>query len=294
MQIWHKSVLREECLSFVKRYDVGKLVDCNLGEGGHARYFLENKEDLHIIGVDCDDEIIERARENLSGYDGRIEFISSWADSYLRSLPDESVDCVFFDLGISMFHYREAGRGFSFSDDESLDMRLCRSDALTAYDVVNRYPESKLADVIYEYSDERKSRRIARRIAEERRKGKIRTSMQLAEIVRSAFAPFEIRRSAIDVATKTFQAIRIEVNGELVRLKDELDSAARVIAKGGLIMVISFHSLEDRIVKRKFKEIAAEGGFEIILKKPIAPGDEERNDNPASRSAKLRIVRRAL
>ncbi len=294
MRTWHKSVLKEECLSFVKRYNVGEMVDCNLGEGGHARYFLENKGDLHIVGVDCDEEIMGRAKENLSGYAGRIEFVNSWADSYLRSLKEESVDCVFFDLGVSMFHYREAGRGFSFSDDESLDMRLCRNDALTAYDVVNGYPESKLADVIYEYSDERKSRRIARRIAEERKKGRIRTSMQLAEIVRSAFAPFEIRRSAIDAATKTFQAIRIEVNGELIRLKDELDSAAGVIAKGGLIMVISFHSLEDRIIKLKFKELAAEGGFEMILKKPIAPGDAERNDNPASRSAKLRIVRRAL
>ncbi len=294
MQSYHTSVLKDECFSFVKRFDVRRLVDCNLGEGGHAKYFLENKPDLFITGIDCDAGIMDRAKENLCEQDGRICFLNSWADAALAEMPDESEGCVFFDLGISMYHYKGSDRGFGFSKDERLDMRLCESDSLTAYDVVNGYSEKDLAKIIFEYSDERKSRRIAAKIVEERKKGRICTSKQLAETVRTAFSPFEIRKSGIDVATKTFQAIRIEVNNELGRLKSELDCALRVIGKGGIVMVISFHSLEDRIVKYRFRQAAADGCYEIITKKPLTASDAELESNPASRSAKLRVIRRTI
>ena len=200
-----------------------------------------------------------------------------------------AVDLVLFDLGISVFHYEESNRGFSLRKQEELDMRLNESEGLTARDVVNTYPEQKLADVIFRYGEERYSRRIAAAICEERRKHSIETTDALADVVYRA-VPQEYRHLRFHPATKTFQAIRIEVNGELDRIERALEGAMNALRPGGRIAVITFHSLEDRPVKWFFRNHTDK--LEILTKKPIVPTEQECKENPPSRSAKLRVIER--
>ena len=197
---------------------------------------------------------------------------------------------ILFDLGISVYHYVESERGFSFAHDERLDMRLNAEQELSAEDIVNIYPETELANIIYKYGEERYSRRIAERICRERLEKRITTAKQLADIIASA-VPAAYRYGRINPATRTFQAIRIEVNKELDRIEPALKEAVRVVKKGGRIGVITFHSLEDRKVKWFFKDEASENNtISILTKKPICPSEEETSVNSPSRSAKLRIV----
>ncbi len=292
MEFLHYPVMHDEVLSLLTlpgdRDSV--LIDCTTGEGGHSKLFLEKYPRVSVIGLDRDSEIQKKAVERLKEYTTRFQPVNTWFNDYLSSRESESADAVLFDLGISIFHYEESERGFSFRKDEELDMRLDTSQSLTAGTVVNEYREETLADVIYRYGEERYSRRIARAICEYREKKKIETSRELADIIWSS-VPREYRYGRIHPATRTFQALRIEVNRELDRIEPALTEALRVLRKGGRVAVITFHSLEDRIVKWTFKDRAEKyGDIRILTKKPVVPTDRECDENPPSRSSKLRVV----
>lgn len=309
MEIIHTSVMKQEVLSYLAPDGSdGLLVDCTLGEGGHTEAFLERYAGLRAVGLDADRAIMDRARERLSRFGARVRFENRWFDEYFRAYPQDlpRPDRILMDLGISSFHYESSGRGFSFQKDEPLDMRLSSGLETSAADIVNGSGESELADLIYEYGEERFSRRIARAVVERRKTGPIRTSAELADLVRGA-VPAQYRHGRIHPATKTFQALRIAVNGELDRLRSALSAAVGALAPGGLIGVITFHSLEDRIVKQFFRDkrkgctcppdapICNCGGkpvLEAVTKKPVVPSEEETRTNPPSRSAKLRVSRK--
>ncbi len=292
MEILHYPVMHEEVLEnlTLPRDRETVLIDCTTGEGGHTKLFLESYPLVTVIGLDRDSEIQKKAIERLKEYGDRFRPVNTWFNDYLSSRDSESADGILFDLGISIFHYEESERGFSFRKDEELDMRLDSSQSLSAETIVNEYSEEELADVIYKYGEERYSRRIARAIGERRKEKRIKTSKELGEIIWAA-VPREYRYGRIHPATRTFQALRIEVNRELDRIEPALTEAMRVLKKGGRIAVITFHSLEDRIVKWTFKDRAEKyGDIRILTKKPIIPTDKECDENPPSRSSKLRVI----
>ena len=307
MEIVHTSVLREETFEYLVPSGAGGLfIDATLGEGGHAEYFLTKNAKITIAGIDADESIMSVARVRLEPFGNRVRFFQMWFNrffsDYPRDLPRPSG--ILFDLGISSFHYKKGERGFSFGRDEKLDMRLEKGLEIGAADIVNEYPENELADIIFKYGEERLSRRIAGKIVAARESERITSSRRLAEIVSSAVPPPQ-RYGGIHPATRTFQALRIAVNGELVRLEQALNSALSVLAVGGRMGVIAFHSLEDRIVKRFFREknksctcppewpMCKCGGtriVDILTRKPVRPGSEEVESNARSRSARLRVV----
>ncbi len=294
MEIVHYPVMHQEVLENLPIPEgESLLIDCTTGEGGHTSLFLGRYPSLSVIGIDRDSEIQKKAVERLSVYGNRFRPVNAWFNDYLATAPSETADAILFDLGISMFHYLESDRGFSFRNDEPLDMRLNRGSGMSAADVVNGYSEENLADVIYRYGEERYSRRIARAIVEKRKEAPIESSEQLAELIKAS-VPREYRYGRIHPATRTFQALRIEVNSELDRITPALEEAIRVLRKGGRIAVITFHSLEDRKVKWFFKDEAGKDNprIRILTKKPIVPSLEEEKENPPSRSAKLRVVER--
>lgn len=293
MEILHYPVLHEPVLEYLalSTDEEAVMIDCTTGEGGHSNLFLSRFPRLHVIGIDRDKEIQKKAIERLSIYGERFTPVNAWFDDYLKSAESSSADRILFDLGISTFHYEESRRGFSFRKDERLDMRLNENADLSAATIVNTYAEEDLADLIYRYGEERYSRRIARAFVEYREKKPIETSKEAEDIIFHA-VPKEYRYGRISPATRTFQALRIEVNGELDRIKPSLLEAIRVLKSGGRLAVITFHSLEDRIVKWTFKEEAAKENpaIRIITKKPVIPDEKEEKENAPSRSAKLRVV----
>ena len=313
MEIVHTPVLLNECLEYLS--PVGEpyendafMVDSTLGEGGHSFNFLSRYPGLHITGIDADTVIQARARERLAQFGNRMEFYSGWFDDFYREYPSENrrPDLILFDLGISVFHYERSGRGFSFRHDEALDMRLNPTAGESAGDVVNNMPEEELSNMIYLYSDEKFSRRIASAICSARNTGKISSTKALADIIYDA-VPSKYRYGPIHPATRTFQALRIRVNSELKRLPDALHNAFNVLAEGGKMGVITFHSLEDRIVKNYFRNLGKEcvcppeapvckcGGMpcaQILTRKAVLPSDDEVKQNSPSRSAKLRVVKK--
>ena len=309
MQPVHTSVLLEECLEFLKPDASDNLfVDGTLGEGGHTEAFLKRYPQLNAIGLDADVSIQERAKERLKPFGERIRFHLGWSDEFFKNYPKDSAppNLILLDLGISMFHYVKSGRGFSFSSDEPLDMRLNPELRLSAADIVNSYNEKDLADLIFNYGEERYSRKIASRIVEQRDAAAFSTAKELADCIYKA-VPQNYRHGKIHPATKTFQALRIAVNGELDRLPRLLEAAFSVLAPNGRLGVITFHSLEDRIVKFYFKELGKSctcpenmpickcGGrprAEVLTKKAVKASDEEIRLNPPSRSARLRVVRK--
>lgn len=288
MQYVHCPVMANEVLSFLNPGEKEALmVDCTLGEGGHTSLFLERYSRLKIIGLDRDSRIMEKARTRMAPYGDRFEAKNIWFDQFWKNYEGPGVDYILFDLGISVFHYEESGRGFSFKREEKLDMRLNTEADLDACDVVNDYDETSLANLIYNYGEERYSRRIAAAICRARQTKRIEYTNELADIIWDA-VPNEYRHRRIHPATKTFQALRIEVNGELDRIEPALEGALKALKPGGRIAVITFHSLEDRPVKWFFKN--RENVLEILTKKPVEPTEEECEMNPPSRSAKLRVV----
>lgn len=308
MEAIHEPVMPEEVLAYVVPLrENGLHVDATLGEGGHSELFLEQYAMLRIIGVDADPAMIARARQRLSRFEGRFQAAESWYDSFFESWrSEERPVSVLFDLGISSVHLEGSGRGFSFAASEPLDMRLSENAERTAEEMVNRMREDELADVIYHYGEERYSRRIARAIVRARGEREILRSDQLAEIVRRAVPP-EYRRGRIHPATRTFQALRIAVNDELGRLERALAAAFACLEIGGRMGVISFHSLEDRMVKRFFRDkqksctcppeepMCICGGVsccDILTRKPLTPRAEEVERNPRSRSARFRAVKK--
>ncbi len=314
MEIVHTPVLLRECLEFLSPEGepferAAFMVDSTLGEGGHSFAFLSRFPSLRIVGVDADGAIQARARERLAPFGERMRFYGGWFDDFFGAYPAEypRPDLILFDLGISVFHYERSGRGFSFRRDEPLDMRLDpASERTTAAELVNGLREEELADLIYRYGGEKLSRRIARAVAAARRGGRIESSRALADIIFEA-VPEKYRRAPIHPATRTFQALRIAVNGELRRLPAALHAAFNDLNPGGKMCVITFHSLEDRIVKNYFRNLGKRcvcppefpecrcGGSpcaEIMTRRPVAPSEEETARNPPSRSARLRAVRK--
>ena len=269
----------------------GVFVDCTVGLGGHARALIEAGAS-RLIGLDRDPAAVAAARDALSGFGDRVEVVHA---DYRRvaAVLDErgvaKVDGVLADLGVSSMQLDAPGRGFSFRQDDPLDMRMDTTAGPTAAEALRDVDERTLADVIYEFGEERHSRRVARAILAARERGSIETTGQLAEIVRRAISRKGYTR--IDPATRTFQAIRIWVNRELEGLDSFLGAAARRLADGGRMAVITFHSLEDRIVKHTLRALAAEhAGLRIRTKRPLVPSEAEIGRNPRARSAKLRAV----
>jgi len=269
----------------------GVFVDCTAGLGGHARALLEGGA-TRLIGLDRDSAAVEAARSALRTFGERVEVVH--ADyRRLSAVLDErgvgNVDGVLVDLGVSSMQLDEPGRGFSFRQDDPLDMRMDTTAGPTAAEALRGVDERTLADLIYEFGEERHSRRIARAIVAARERAPIERTGQLAEIVRRAIPRKGYSR--IDPATRTFQAIRIWVNRELEGLDSFLGDAARRLAVNGRMVVITFHSLEDRIAKHTLRALQAEGfGLRIRTKRPVVPGEAEIERNPRARSAKLRAA----
>ena len=270
----------------------GVFVDCTVGLGGHARALLEAGA-TRLLGLDRDPAALAHARAALEAYGDRVELVHSHyraLDAVLDARGIARVDGVLADLGVSSMQLDAGGRGFSFRRDEPLDMRMDTTAGPTAAEALRDVGERALADLIYEFGEERHSRRIARAIVAARGQRAIETTGQLAEIVRRAIPRKGYTR--IDPATRTFQAIRIWVNGELEGLDAFLAAAARRLAPGGRLAVITFHSLEDRIVKHTLRALQAEGTVAVRTKRPVVPSETEVARNPRARSAKLRAAER--
>jgi 16S rRNA (cytosine1402-N4)-methyltransferase len=268
-------------------------MDCTLGAGGHAQAILGKSPCTQYIGIDADPEARQRAAARLAEYSDRLEILSGFFDEVLadrlRDQGKTKPDFILFDLGTSMHHYTDSQRGFSFAVDQALDMRFSPDLELSAADIVNRTRENDLADLIFKYGEERNSRRVAHSIVEARKISPIRSSAVLSSIVSDAF-PAAARRGRIHPATRTFQALRIAVNDELGREERGLAAAASLIAPAGIIVIICFHSLEDRIAKHFCREYGRNRGYTELFKTPRIPSDAECALNPASRSAKLRAL----
>ena len=270
----------------------GLYVDGTVGLGGHASAILDaGAPDARLVGFDRDAETLERARQALAPFGDRARLVHADFREIPAHLGDARADGILLDLGVSSVQLDTAERGFSFQADGPLDMRMDRSRGETAADVVNAMDEEELADVIYRFGEDRRSRHIARAIASARRQGPITTTGALATIVRRASGR-PAWKPGIDSATRTFQALRIHVNRELDRLAETMRALAEMLAPGGRLAVIAFHSLEDREVKHTFRALGSEG-FEVLAKKPVRPGHDEEARNPRSRSARLRGLRRS-
>lgn len=268
----------------------GKYVDATVGLGGHSERILSLLSDKgRLIGIDKDEEALRYAKERLGNQRVFLKKGSfSMIGEVLREISIEKVDGLLFDLGVSMLQLKSPERGFSFFSDEILDMRMDLSQKLTAWEVVNMYSEDKLEKILKEYGEEPLSKKIAKEIVLKRKKAPINTCSQLAKIVSDIYG----RRGRIHPATRTFQALRIEVNKELDELREGLLASIDLLNYGGRLCVISYHSLEDRIVKNFMRDKSKEGFLKIITKKPITPSQREVEENPASRSAKLRVSER--
>jgi 16S rRNA (cytosine1402-N4)-methyltransferase len=290
----HLPVLTAETLQHLQPERGGLFVDCTVGLGGHSRALLEAGA-TRVVGLDRDLQALAAARVALAPWADRVELVHAdyrALDEVLDRHGVSLVDGALADLGVSSLQLDAPGRGFSFQRDEPLDMRMDTAGGETAADLVARSTERDLADAIYAYGEERFSRRIARAIVEARRAQPIATTGGLAAIVRRALPP---RRSMrIDPATRTFQALRIWVNRELDGLDRFLEAATRRLRIGARLVVISFHSLEDRIVKHTLRalQLSADAGVRVLTKKPVMPGDDEVRRNPRARSAKLRAAER--
>jgi 16S rRNA (cytosine1402-N4)-methyltransferase len=283
-------------------------VDATLGEGGYAEYFLSRYPGLTYTGVDADSAILERAKVRLSGFGNRIHYFNMWFTDFFRNfrrLDLARPDRILFDLGISKYHYEKGERGFSFQVDEPLDMRLDAKTKITATEIVNTWSVGKLTDIFSEFGEEtRFARVIARKIEWARQEKPIRTTFELVKVIKSALPPKVRYQRHIHPATKCFQALRIAVNNELANLKAVLETAFDALNGKGRLAVIAYHSLEDRIVKRFFREknkactcpenwpicqCDGEKEVNLLTRKPVMADEAEVASNPSSRSARLRI-----
>ena len=289
----HEPVMVAEVIEHLAPQRGGVFVDCTVGLGGHTRALLDAGA-TRLIGFDRDPAALALAREALAGYGDRVALVHGDYRGFEAALDDRGVtqaDAILADLGVSSLQLDAEGRGFSFRRDEPLDMRMDTTAGPTAAEALREVDEKALADLIYEFGEERHSRRIARAIVAARAERGITTTGELADLVRRAIPRKGYTR--IDPATRTFQAIRIWVNRELEGLDGFLGAAARRLAPGGRLAVITFHSLEDRIVKHTLRALQADGVIAIRTKRPIAPGEAEIARNPRARSAKLRAAERA-
>jgi 16S rRNA (cytosine1402-N4)-methyltransferase len=289
----HAPVLLTEAVGLLDPARGGVFVDCTVGLGGHARGLLEAGAS-RLIGLDRDLDALRRAEEALRPWADQVELVHSdyrELDTVLLDRGLDGVAGILADLGVSSMQLEAEGRGFSFRRDEPLDMRMDQSQGPTVADLLADVDEEELARVIFQYGEERFSRRIARSIVETRRERRIARTGELAQLVRRAIPQRGYQR--IDPATRTFQALRIWVNRELDGLEAFLSAAVARLLRGARLAVITFHSLEDRIVKHGFRALAAGSeALRVLTRKPVVPGDEEVARNPRARSAKLRVIER--
>ena len=303
----HKPVLLQECLDALAIRPDGIYVDGTLGRAGHSLEIVRRLTTGRLIALDRDETAIEAAKRRLGHYLDKVTLVHSnfsALGSVLRELNISGVDGMLFDLGVSSPQLDEAQRGFSYKQDAPLDMRMDASAALTAREVVNTYPYEELRRILFEYGEERYASAIAKKICQHRERAPIETTLELADIIRSAM-PAAALREKQHPAKRSFQAIRIAVNDELGELPPMLDAAAENLKRGGRLAVITFHSLEDRIVKRKFQELAQgcicppefpvcvcgrKPKIKLVSRKPIVSGEDELAENPRARSAKLRVA----
>jgi len=293
----HTPVLLEQVVQVLSPQPGETIVDCTVGFAGHAIALAERLAgNGTIVGIDLDPVCIEQARQRLADLAVRVELTHgnfAELDRILADLNIGQADIIFADLGVNSSQLADPHRGFSFSHDGPLDMRYDPSLKQTAADLVNSLPERELADLIFRYSQEKFSRKIARQICVARRSGRITTTAALAKIVARAVGVDPAQKTGrIHPATRTFLALRIAVNRELENLEALLEKAPRLLRPGGRIAIISFHSGEDRLVKTYFQKGRDEGLYEIITRKPITPDEDEVRQNPRARSAKLRAARR--
>jgi len=285
----HEPVLLAEAMELLAVRPGGVYVDGTVGLGGHAAEILRRSApDGRLVAFDRDPQALARAQARLQEFGDRVRF--EHAD--FREVPARlaaPADGILLDLGVSSLQLDDAARGFSFSAEGPLDMRMDPTGGMTAGEVVNRLPERELADLIYRFGEERASRRIARAVVAARRVRRLTTTTELAAVVRRAAG--RSRRPGLDPATRTFQALRIHVNRELEGLSPALEALAGILAPGGRMAVIAFHSLEDREVKHTMRALAARG-FRLLSRKPVRPGEDETRRNPRSRSARLRAIER--
>ncbi|HEX8136212.1 MAG TPA: 16S rRNA (cytosine(1402)-N(4))-methyltransferase RsmH [Pyrinomonadaceae bacterium] len=307
----HRPVLLRETMELLEPVRGGLFVDGTLGLGGHSEAILEASAEARVLGIDRDPEALRFARERLAPYGERFRAAhANFRDiaQVMQEAHEESASGILVDLGVSSLQFDAPERGFSFRHDAPLDMRMdAEGDEETAAELLARLPEEEIARLIFEYGEERRSRRIARWIVERRERGEpIRTTRELAELVARAVGP-QRRTEHIHPATRTFQALRIAVNGELEGLGQFVETAVDLLEPGGSFAAISFHSLEDRIIKRTLRRLSgqcecpprapvcscgARRAVEILTRRPVVPGEVELEENPRARSAKLRAARK--
>jgi len=288
----HIPVMCKELIRYLQLGEGGIVLDCTVGSGGHAQTLLEQIGPRgKLIGIDQDKAALDMARNRLKKFTNCTLMQANFKniDEILTDLKVGQLDGMLFDLGLSSMQLETAQRGFSIKLDAPLDMRMDRSLRLSAFDLVNFLPETNLSDILRKYGQERWHNRIARAIVRERKKSAIGTTGQLVDLIRRVTPS---RHTKIHPATRTFQALRIAVNNELEALRQVMDKCVNYMKPGARICVISFHSLEDGIVKHGFRRLAKEGKLKIITKKPLRPGWDEVSANPRARSAKLRVAER--
>lgn len=303
----HRSVLLDECMEGLDIKPDGIYIDGTAGGGGHSSQIAKRLSSGRLIAIDQDEAAIAAASERLEPWKQNVTVVRSnfyEVKEVCERLGVEAIDGLLLDLGVSSYQLDTPERGFSYMADAPLDMRMDKRGALTAYDVVNGYPEEKIKKILYEYGEERFSAAIAAAIIRERQKKPIETTLELSNIIKYAIPPFA-REGGHHPSKRSFQAIRIEVNGELDVIEPAIRDAASLLRRGGRIAVITFHSLEDRIVKQTFASLAQgctcpksfpvcvcnnKPTVKIITRKPILPSAEELEENPRSRSAKLRVA----
>ena len=312
MEFKHIPVLFEEIMTIMAPKPGELFVDCTLGGGGHSKGFLERTgPDGRLIGIDQDVNALAAAQKNLSIFDGRVTFVHSNyenLDMILNQYAAEGVDGILFDIGVSSYQLDEKDRGFSYMQDAPLDMRMNQQQGLSAWQVVNTYEEPELHRILKEYGEERWAKRIAQFIVEFRGKKSIDTTGELVDVIKRA-NPKGAREEGSHPAKRTFQAIRIEVNNELGVLEETIAVAAKHLKKGGRLGIITFHSLEDRIVKEKFRYLASEcicppelpfcqcdkvSEVKILTRKPVVASIEELQENSRAKSAKFRAVEKII
>ncbi|MGC8880900.1 MAG: 16S rRNA (cytosine(1402)-N(4))-methyltransferase RsmH [Minisyncoccia bacterium] len=290
----HFPVLLKEVIFYLNPQPNENFIDATFGEGGHTMEILEkNKPQGRVLGIEIDREIFEKTKERFK----EVKRLILVNDNYtnLKEIIKENqffeINGILFDLGMCTYHLENSQRGFTYKKDEPLDMRFNLSQDLMAKDILNYYPEEDIEKILREYGEERYSKRIARAIVEKRKKEKFQTTTQLVELLKKIL-PKNYDNHRLPFPTRTFQALRIAVNNELENIKKGIGIAFEVLNPKGRLVVISFHSLEDRIIKNFFKELKEQNKAEIMTKKPITPGREEILINPKSSSAKLRALKK--
>jgi 16S rRNA (cytosine1402-N4)-methyltransferase len=305
----HRPVLLEETLQFLAPERGGLFIDCTVGLGGHSEAMLQSSNDTRVIGMDLDPEALDYSRRRLAPFGERFRAFQAnfrAIAAVLREANERDPNGILVDLGVSSLQFDSPERGFSFRFDAPLDMRMDPTTGATAADLLQELPESEIARIIFEFGEERHSRRIARRIVERREQGKpITTTTELADLVRLAAGGHKWNQ--IHPATRTFQALRIAVNHELEELGEFVESAVDLLISDGRFVGISFHSLEDRILKHELRKLSghcqcpprlpvcscgARKAVEVLTRRPVVPGSLEVEENPRARSAKLRACRK--